>query len=130
MASLVGRRARLYGATARVGPGIMSVLSATCGWSPPAINPRRFLRPHREFAVRRISDLTSTAPSGPGALTLQGTGAPACGLRRVPRRSEEHTSELQSRENLVCRLLLEKKKKNTSNNPTDTTIKKLESANH
>src|SRR5436309_9157598 len=31
--------------------------------------------------------------------------------RPVPR-SEEHTSELQSRENLVCRLLLEKKKKN------------------
>src|SRR5690606_39482121 len=28
----------------------------------------------------------------------------------IPRRSEEHTSELQSRENLVCRLLLEKKK--------------------
>src|SRR5690606_27791078 len=28
-------------------------------------------------------------------------------------RSEEHTSELQSRENLVCRLLLEKKKKQT-----------------
>src|SRR5690606_39913959 len=33
-------------------------------------------------------------------------------LRRGGRaRSEEHTSELQSRENLVCRLLLEKKKK-------------------
>src|SRR5690606_40011514 len=31
------------------------------------------------------------------------------GRRRRPR-SEEHTSELQSRENLVCRLLLEKKK--------------------
>src|SRR5436309_5958995 len=30
---------------------------------------------------------------------------------RSIRRSEEHTSELQSRENLVCRLLLEKKKK-------------------
>src|SRR5690606_40040180 len=29
-------------------------------------------------------------------------------------RSEEHTSELQSRENLVCRLLLEKKNKNSS----------------
>src|SRR5690606_40358772 len=29
--------------------------------------------------------------------------------RYVSRRSEEHTSELQSRENLVCRLLLEKK---------------------
>src|SRR5436309_14659827 len=31
--------------------------------------------------------------------------------READRRSEEHTSELQSRENLVCRLLLEKKKK-------------------
>src|SRR5215813_5966016 len=29
---------------------------------------------------------------------------------RAPRRSEEHTSELQSRPHLVCRLLLEKKK--------------------
>src|SRR2546422_7893751 len=37
------------------------------------------------------------------------------GVRAVPptaRRSEEHTSELQSRLHLVCRLLLEKKKKN------------------
>src|SRR5436309_3717191 len=34
--------------------------------------------------------------------------ARSCG---APYRSEEHTSELQSRENLVCRLLLEKKKK-------------------
>src|SRR5690606_41690357 len=32
---------------------------------------------------------------------------------RTENRSEEHTSELQSRENLVCRLLLEKKKKRT-----------------
>src|SRR3712207_7489617 len=31
----------------------------------------------------------------------------------IPRRSEEHTSELQSRQYLVCRLLLEKKKKRT-----------------
>src|SRR2546427_5371042 len=41
--------------------------------------------------------------------------------RMVPRgsvctsRSEEHTSELQSQSNLVCRLLLEKKKKNKKN---------------
>src|SRR5690606_40030500 len=33
--------------------------------------------------------------------------------RKIGHRSEEHTSELQSRENLVCRLLLEKKKKYT-----------------
>src|SRR3712207_8590483 len=31
-------------------------------------------------------------------------------LNRLPARSEEHTSELQSRQYLVCRLLLEKKK--------------------
>src|SRR5690606_40688070 len=36
----------------------------------------------------------------------------ARGAARDGRRSEEHTSELQSRENLVCRLLLEKKKYN------------------
>src|SRR5690606_41675755 len=34
-----------------------------------------------------------------------------CPATSASRRSEEHTSELQSRENLVCRLLLEKKKK-------------------
>src|SRR2546430_12082223 len=49
---------------------------------------------------------------------------PGDGLRQLPvrlhdpadarsRRSEEHTSELQSQSNLVCRLLLEKKKKQT-----------------
>src|SRR2546421_9373918 len=36
-------------------------------------------------------------------------------VRRVLRRSEEHTSELQSRSDLVCRLLLEKKKKKKKN---------------
>src|SRR5690242_21320845 len=36
----------------------------------------------------------------------------------VLQRSEEHTSELQSHVNLVCRLLLEKKKKNTTNQLT------------
>src|SRR5439155_25098604 len=34
---------------------------------------------------------------------------------RIPPRSEEHTSELQSRGHLVCRLLLEKKKKKNIN---------------
>src|SRR2546426_5465839 len=51
-------------------------------------------------------------PDGPGldrfarhGVNSSGSGAPA------QRRSEEHTSELQSPCNLVCRLLLEKKKK-------------------
>src|SRR4249919_4104876 len=38
------------------------------------------------------------------------------GARARELRSEEHTSELQSRENLVCRLLLEKKKHNLGDN--------------
>src|SRR3712207_8156004 len=40
------------------------------------------------------------------------TQALATGQLFLPSRSEEHTSELQSRQYLVCRLLLEKKKKN------------------
>src|SRR3712207_8073435 len=38
-----------------------------------------------------------------------------------PRRSEEHTSELQSRQYLVCRLLLEKKTKSSSRCPSLST---------
>src|SRR5687768_18268951 len=38
---------------------------------------------------------------------------------RLALRSEEHTSELQSRLHLVCRLLLEKKKKKHKNTPTN-----------
>src|SRR5690606_40830260 len=53
------------------------------------------------------------ARDGLGLQDPQGAGsdegfAPVC-------RSEEHTSELQSRENLVCRLLLEKKKNKNEN---------------
>src|SRR3712207_8434293 len=40
-----------------------------------------------------------------------GLARPTMALRLAPSRSEEHTSELQSRQYLVCRLLLEKKKK-------------------
>src|SRR2546422_8341186 len=38
------------------------------------------------------------------------------GLQYIVQRSEEHTSELQSRLHLVCRLLLEKKKKRSNTN--------------
>src|SRR3712207_7378437 len=43
-------------------------------------------------------------------------GLDAAADQRAPVRSEEHTSELQSRQYLVCRLLLEKKKKTTDKN--------------
>src|SRR5690606_7715166 len=51
--------------------------------------------------------LPDGATSSGEAASLDGTAPPDGPVRD---RSEEHTSELQSRENLVCRLLLEKKK--------------------
>src|SRR2546430_13754306 len=49
--------------------------------------------------------------AGPGTRTCR--PCRACGTRPATR-SEEHTSELQSQSNLVCRLLLEKKKKKSA----------------
>src|SRR5690606_3479672 len=43
-------------------------------------------------------------------IVVIGVGGHASTVLRATPRSEEHTSELQSRENLVCRLLLDKKK--------------------
>src|SRR2546430_9392812 len=48
--------------------------------------------------------------SGAEARGRAGWRGRACGPARRQDRSEEHTSELQSQSNLVCRLLLEKKK--------------------
>src|SRR2546427_2034608 len=54
----------------------------------------------------RQSPSAGQSQSAPGKGSNE--SAPGCG---TPHRSEEHTSELQSQSNLVCRLLLEKKKK-------------------
>src|SRR5690349_23024807 len=90
------------------------------------------------FPTRRSSDLSSrreTGGSGQGEVRRLrgvprsgGQGQPADRLaqpHRLHLRSEEHKSELQSRRDLVCRLLLEKKKKIKTNRmmniKTDTT---------
>src|SRR5436305_7528306 len=66
-----------------------------------------------------VSFLALIGASGPGASSSCVPAAPAW-PRKSPRscsgRSEEHTSELQSRPHLVCRLLLEKKKKEYNEN--------------
>src|SRR5947207_8057509 len=49
-----------------------------------------------------------------------GRRSQAHGPANFPPRSEEHTSELQSHSDLVCRLLLEKKKKITRQQPKQT----------
>src|SRR5260370_31777086 len=80
---------------------------------------RRELARHLLFAVAGEPDLCSQLPiiGKEGAYQPQNGGAEKAVLPTKPQqrrrvgRSEEHTSELQSHLNLVCRLLLEKKKK-------------------
>src|SRR5438105_11284069 len=62
-----------------------------------------------DAAAKPNSDANPASARGSLLLVPRTTANPA--LRRGSRRSEEHTSELQSRVDLVCRLLLEKKKK-------------------
>src|SRR3989475_9220774 len=59
-----------------------------------------------------ISLRATLEPPRPGRVDEHAVPEPRAELRHVPilERSEEHTSELQSQSNLVCRLLLEKKK--------------------
>src|SRR3712207_8711888 len=59
------------------------------------------------------------APSGPAVHDRRLRDGP---LRLAAHRSEEHTSELQSRQYLVCRLLLEKKKDIAPNTTARTLI--------
>src|SRR5690606_41759905 len=65
---------------------------------------------YRPCAVHRLGRLSRRQAVGPVARTAGASADPGRAQGPVARRSEEHTSELQSRENLVCRLLLEKKK--------------------
>src|SRR5688572_33005094 len=65
-------------------------------------------------APRTWTALRTQAGCAPSRASWWPTSTSPRTLRRTrwsPRRSEEHTSELQSQSNLVCRLLLEKKKK-------------------
>src|SRR2546430_10434927 len=73
--------------------------------------PRSTLFPYTTLfrsrrSVVRSSDMADAKPRNLRRVALGTTG-------HVHVRSEEHTSELQSQSNLVCRLLLEKKKKYT-----------------
>src|SRR3712207_7933141 len=64
-----------------------------------------------QHAARRLQCPTG-ASSSPGHVSHESIGQIGSHVRLQPsnQRSEEHTSELQSRQYLVCRLLLEKKK--------------------
>src|SRR5256886_8130695 len=100
----------------------------------PGILMRRFGRPARACRVLAAASVLAvswassgdtsndTQPSTPRVRSQIGRNRSAARVRSSSAssknnsspRSEEHTSELQSQSNLVCRLLLEKKKKNTN----------------
>src|SRR5690606_40545708 len=82
---------------------------------------RQHKRERKSRLVHHHGFSSAAAPRSAAARTTSGlrqskvvlcvkAGFIACRHWPAPSRSEEHTSELQSRENLVCRLLLEKKK--------------------
>src|SRR5438552_18895407 len=72
--------------------------------------PRSTLFPYTTLFRSRSARVTALRTSGSLSWAARSSTARASGVRIF--RSEEHTSELQSPDHLVCRLLLEKKKKN------------------
>src|SRR5947209_12636259 len=78
--------------------------------------------PHRDlhsFPTRRSSDLSSSVTSSRSSAPDFCISPSLAEMQKSGARSEEHTSELQSRQYIVCRLLLEKKKSRLSWTATD-----------
>src|SRR2546422_4304025 len=81
--------------------------------------PRSTLFPYTTLFRSRIGGPEVVVAAGPCAVeSAEQVQAIAERVARLGARSEEHTSELQSRLHLVCRLLLEKKKKCPLPRPT------------
>src|SRR2546427_8368886 len=74
--------------------------------------PRSTLFPYTTLFRSRTSASASSGTSCAARSERAATSSSPTSATRGNGRSEEHTSELQSQSNLVCRLLLEKKKKN------------------
>src|SRR5262249_59192861 len=100
----IGRLSRLSRSCWRRHSSLNGSLNTVIGRISSLASPRR----------GETLDVRSSAATTVAALGSRGGDGDAPGLaarRRGHARSEEHTSELQSLTNLVCRLLLEKKKK-------------------
>src|SRR2546430_12711962 len=80
--------------------------------------PRSTLFPYTTLFRSRIERVVRDGREEEAA---QDDRLPADPIREPAERSEEHTSELQSQSNLVCRLLLEKKEKSVSRSTITST---------
>src|SRR3989442_11605308 len=76
---------------------------------PGRCSPRILYSAHSESSPRR--QYSHRPHEMPGFTTTRSPASTSVTSEPTSARSEEHTSELQSRPHLVCRLLLEKKKK-------------------
>src|SRR2546430_8418527 len=83
--------------------------------------PRSTLFPYTTLFRSGSSPLQRIAAGSPARFAGHDDFRPI-EFRSMPQRSEEHTSELQSQSNLVCRLLLEKKKTPTHQPRTSFTL--------
>src|SRR5437870_9784338 len=92
--------------------------AASAAGAEPRLQPRIHVRARSRSRIRsaRVVEKPGTAAISAGVAVFTPASEPnrSSSARRrlgpIPGRSEEHTSELQSRGHLVCRLLLEKKK--------------------
>src|SRR2546430_13218217 len=86
--------------------------------------PRSTLFPYTTLfrSARKNTENAQLVSPKPNSTPLRGSGA---GRSAPHSRSEEHTSELQSQSNLVCRLLLEKKKIITRNSAHPQPLERL-----
>src|SRR2546425_1306419 len=91
------------------------VLSATSCSSQPPSGARLLLKRKVSLSAPFFASPTAIPPMRRARFSWRGTRA--CDARR----SEEHTSELQSLAYLVCRLLLEKKKKKYNDQSAEST---------
>src|SRR2546430_13285388 len=85
--------------------------------------PRSTLFPYTTLFRSSEASCRMTRASVPRCSDI--SGLRLCGMVMLPTRSEEHTSELQSQSNLVCRLLLEKKKKKQYSYTFNSTIREV-----
>src|SRR5690606_40757676 len=113
--------------TAPSGPLTLSLLLRP----PPISTLFPYTTLFRSISGRLVADSSTTPSPGSNPSSSDSNWFRVCSRSSLPpctlaaprarpsassssmKRSEEHTSELQSRENLVCRLLLEKKKRET-----------------
>src|SRR5437868_9040132 len=86
--------------------------------------PRSTLFPYTTlFRSVNVSASNDASPNGSDSALASTTSTPRRRGVEVVERSEEHTSELQSRFDLVCRLLLEKKNKEKQCPPPSTNVR-------